>query len=196
MRFCPKMLVKLLAITAFAEKFVLCFISFEFFFQLLVRIPPRPLILLCEEAIQLGYGTLMVLLRCLLMSDIMHRGSSSTSKAGRLTYYLYQCWCDLNPNITNKTISLVRICRIIGCQSSVFYNAFKWDILRNHWAKFDETLQKFCLNEVSNDQDFSVVHHPGLLQTCIWVKGKVNSKNENFKNLLFKEYKTNSLGIW
>jgi hypothetical protein len=39
-------------------------------------------ILSCEEAIQLAYGTSVVLLRCLFVPEIMHgRRSSSTSKA-------------------------------------------------------------------------------------------------------------------
>ena len=50
-------------------------------------------ILSCEEAMQLAYGTLMVLLKCLLMPEIIHEGgllrSSATSKARKLLYNHY-----------------------------------------------------------------------------------------------------------
>jgi hypothetical protein len=44
-------------------------------------------ILSCEEAIQLAYGTSLVLLRCLFVPEIMH-GRASSSKAGNrhMTY--------------------------------------------------------------------------------------------------------------
>ena len=37
--------------------------------------PDRDLILTCEEAIQLAYGTSVVLLSCPIVSEIMHRGA-------------------------------------------------------------------------------------------------------------------------
>jgi hypothetical protein len=40
--------------------------------QLLVRIATGTFILSCEEAIQLAYGTLEVLLRCSFVPEIMH----------------------------------------------------------------------------------------------------------------------------
>jgi hypothetical protein len=49
-------------------------------------------ILSCEEAIQLAYGTSVVLLRYLFVPEIMHGRhlrSSSTSKAGTSLYDLY-----------------------------------------------------------------------------------------------------------
>ena len=41
-----------------------------------------------EEAIQLAYGTLLVLLGCPLVPEIMH-GGASISKAGKSPYNLY-----------------------------------------------------------------------------------------------------------
>jgi hypothetical protein len=46
-------------------------------------------ILSCESAIQLAYGTSVVLFRCQFMPEIMHLRSTSTSKAGTSPYDLY-----------------------------------------------------------------------------------------------------------
>jgi hypothetical protein len=48
--------------------------------------------LACEEAIQQGYGRSVVLIECLLVPDIMHRGTSEVFlyhyKAGKWPYEL------------------------------------------------------------------------------------------------------------
>ena len=46
-------------------------------------------ILSCEEAVQLAYGKMVVLQSCLLVPEIMHLRSSSTSNTGKSPYNLY-----------------------------------------------------------------------------------------------------------
>jgi hypothetical protein len=71
----------------------------------------RLLILSCEEAIQLAYGTSVILPRCPLMSEIIQEGhmrSSSTIKAGTTPYYLYCVSVTYNPNKETSSQYILR----------------------------------------------------------------------------------------
>jgi hypothetical protein len=50
-------------------------------------------IITCKQAIQLAFGTLVVLHRFPFVPEIMHRRSSYTSKTGKSPYVLY--WSDV-----------------------------------------------------------------------------------------------------